>query len=283
MGSRLDIQRQHSVRKTLPVDGLNDEFNLDIMDLEEVKEYWFFSTGFPMKRVSNLSLDFKTPAPIPQTLVREFDENIDRRQPHSGYRSKCPLKYPMKSYVDRIDEIFKRPKALEATMLKSIMGSINQNIAQAKVAFGGQGPLEIDGGKDKGKTKSRVKKARKLRTPSTRPSFGVQGTLPVKKTFVGAEKTEAKVGDASQSQVISSGGRVLEVLSLQQLSPAPQKVPLGITSPKVTQDGMEATMPSDESGEGFVFPKKVATSTKCPLPPTCSKKLAKKAKVVVMG
>uniref|UniRef100_A0A803QJQ1 Uncharacterized protein n=1 Tax=Cannabis sativa TaxID=3483 RepID=A0A803QJQ1_CANSA len=41
------------------------------MQSPDLWEYWFFSLGFPVKMVLNLSLDFKIPAPVPGTPESE--------------------------------------------------------------------------------------------------------------------------------------------------------------------------------------------------------------------
>uniref|UniRef100_A0A803PYC2 Uncharacterized protein n=1 Tax=Cannabis sativa TaxID=3483 RepID=A0A803PYC2_CANSA len=69
----------------------------------------------------------------------------------------------------------------------------------------------MEGRKGKGKSKSRANRARKPRPLSSDSSFDTQGPTQAVKTLVsktpsGVEKTQAKVGDTSRSQVASGSG-----------------------------------------------------------------------------
>lgn len=141
-------------------------------------------------------------------------------------------------------------------MLQSIVGFINRVVSQAAR------------NKGKGKSKSMEKRTRKPRLHSSHSSFSTQGTPLSKQTLVSAEKV---LGEAFQSQVLSRIGVVLEVMRLQQFELNPMHAPSGNTTPSLDQSGMGATIPFEESREGYVCPKKV-------LPPNASPPLVAKGK-----
>ncbi|KAF4388910.1 hypothetical protein G4B88_019092 [Cannabis sativa] len=74
--------------------------------------------------------------------------------------------------------------------------------------------------------------------------------------YVIPQKVTVRVAEAFRSQAALTSDENLEVQPIQQLHLAPGKVSSGMPAPKVPQGGTEATVWSDENGEGFVFLEK---------------------------